>query len=734
MSVVVTISEKCQTCYSCVRNCPAKAIKVEDGQAKIVEERCVSCGNCVRVCAQKAKKIDTKDIDAVRVFLKTQNTVAMLAPSFPAAFPGIEVDELFSALYKLGFSSVEEVTQGIELTVPSYRQYLSETWGTVIASYCPAVVGLIERHYPNLIPMLAPVDSAVMATAKLVRKRHRNVEVVFIGPCVAKKEEARGDDRNLVNAVLTFRELKCLFRENGIELKEKKVCIPESGEFLPSLFPVSGGLLKNLGLNDEIVPELSVVEGKDDCVEVIQNLSEGIIAPRFLDILFCKGCVDGPEIDTDIDFFTRKELVLRHAKAACSRFEGGMPELELSRKYADRSVPLQYPTENEIREILKHTYKVAPEDELNCGSCGYNTCREKAVAVYQGLAEIDMCLPYLLNKSRGEIEYYRDRLNFPKASKYILDAIIGESPVISSLKRLIEKAAASDSTVLIQGESGVGKEIVAQAIHNISSRSKNPFVAINCAAVPELLLESELFGYEEGAFTGARKGGKPGKFELADGGTILLDEIGDLPLNMQAKLLRVVQEKEFERVGGTRVIRFDVRVIAATNKDLRKLTAEGKFRIDLFYRLNVLPLYVSPLRERKDDIPLLIGHFIEKISREKNISPRIISEEAMELLLKYNWPGNVRELENIIERALFLTEGTVVRPESLPPHIQALGKDGTTNEFRPMKDAVKEVERRLVVEALQRTNNNKVMAAKLLGITRVTLYQKMKEYDIRMSE
>lgn len=734
MGAVITIKEKCQTCYSCIRNCPAKAIKVEEGQAVIVEERCISCGNCVRVCAQKAKKIDDRDMDSVRVYLKTQTVIAMLAPSFPAAFPGVDAQELCAALLNIGFESVEEVAIGVKLTVPEYKDYLSRHEETVIASYCPAVVGLIERHYPNLIPQLAPIDSAVMATAKYIRKKNRFAQIVFIGPCVAKKEESRLDPRNLVNAVLTFRELKCLLAEHDIVLTGEQKEPKETPEILPRIFPVSGGLLKNLGMVGELVPELSIVEGKDDCVEVIQNLSQGKIAPRFLDILFCKGCVDGPEIDTDIDLFTRKALVLQHARKSSLKLNDRMPRLDLSRQFVDRSVILPFPTEKEIKEILKHTYKTKPEDELNCGACGYETCREKAAAVYQGLAEIDMCLPYLLAKSRGEIEYYRDRLNMPKASKYILDTIIGESLLIQNLKKIIEKAAAGNSTVLIQGESGVGKEIIAQAIHNISPRSKQPFVAINCAALPELLLESELFGYEEGAFTGARKGGKPGKFELANGGTLLLDEIGDLPLAMQAKLLRVIQEREFERVGGTRVIKFDIRVIAATNKDLRKLIAEGKFRVDLFYRLNVLPLYVPPLRERKHDIPLLVGHFIEKISREKNISPKVISDDTMELLLQYAWPGNVRELENIIERAQFLTEGNVVRPETLPPHIQVLGRDPAVLTIKPMKETIREVERQLITEALQKAKNNKVAAARILGITRVTLYQKLKDYNMTGEE
>lgn len=380
---------------------------------------------------------------------------------------------------------------------------------------------------------------------------------------------------------------------------------------------------------------------------------------------------------------------------------------------------------------MKHTYKIKPEDELNCGACGYNTCREKAIAVYQGLAEIDMCLPYLLHKSRGEIEYYRDRLKKTVTPpSHYLDAIIGESEVIKNLKRTVEKAAKSDSTILIQGESGVGKEMIALAVHNLSNRRNKPFIGINCAALPELLLESELFGYEEGAFTGARKGGKLGKFELAEGGTILLDEIGDLPLSMQAKLLRVLQEREFERVGGTSTIKLNVRVMAATNRDLRKLAQEGKFRIDLFYRLNVLPISVPPLRARTEDIPLLIGHFIEKLTKDKNISPKIVADETLELLLKYDWPGNVRELENIVERAIYLTEGNVIREDCLPPHIRELRGYSSGQSIKPIKEAVREIEKQLITEALKATKGNKVMTAKLLGITRVTLYQKLKEFNM----
>lgn len=735
MAVVQTIWEKCQTCYSCIRNCPAKAIRVVEGQATVVDERCVSCGNCVRVCAQKAKVVDSQDIDFVRESLISKSEIAiMLAPSFPASFPGLEANQLFEALRDLGFSHVEEVTTGVQLTVPKYQELIEQSCNKpIIASYCPAIVGLIEKHYPKLIDYLAPIDSAVTATGKYLRKKLKNTKVVLAGPCIAKKEEARSDKRKIIDAVLTFKEVKQLFKEFNIKVPEGSVKIQQGDAFLPKLFPVPGGLVKNLKLFEGFIPDLASIEGKDNSLEILRNINDGKIEPVFLDILFCQGCIDGPEIDSSVDLLTRKALVFEYSSEKPKNKLRKLPDLDLSREYTDKSRLLPYPSENEIKAILKYTYKIKAEDELNCGACGYNTCREKAIAVYQGLAEIDMCLPYLIHKSRGEIEYYRERLKKgTKAERQYLDAIIGESETIKNLKKTIEKASKGDSTILVHGESGVGKELIAMAIHNLSERRDKPFIGINCAALPELLLESELFGYEEGAFTGARKGGKIGKFEMAEGGTILLDEVGDLPLNMQAKLLRVLQEREFERVGGTTTIKLNVRVIAATNRDLRKLAQEGKFRIDLFYRLNVLPIAVCPLRVRKEDIPLLIGHFIAKLTKNKNISPKLLADDTLELLLKYNWPGNVRELENIVERAIYLTEGNVIRDDVLPPHIRELRSTEKNVTIRPIKDTVHEVEKKLITEALKATKGNKVMAAKLLGITRVTLYQKIKDYAIEV--
>ena len=269
---------------------------------------------------------------------------------------------------------------------------------------------------------------------------------------------------------------------------------------------------------------------------------------------------------------------------------------------------------------------------------------------------------------QSELEYYKEELRKVQGGKYTIDSIIGSSEKIQWLKNTTLRAAKGNSTVLVTGESGTGKELFAQAVHYASARRHGPFIKINCASIPENLLESELFGYEEGAFTGARKGGKPGKFEMASGGTVFLDEIGDMTMPMQAKLLRVLQEREIERVGGTRTTPVDVRVIAATNRDLDTMMKGGTFRQDLFYRLNIITLHIPPLRERPEDIPELCEALLYKINRSLQFELEGVSEEAMELLCRYDWPGNVRELENVLERSINLMEeiGKIL-PEHLPP-------------------------------------------------------------------
>ena len=312
-------------------------------------------------------------------------------------------------------------------------------------------------------------------------------------------------------------------------------------------------------------------------------------------------------------------------------------------------------------------------------------------------------------------------------------AILGTSAVIQDIRDLIDKIADTDSTVLILGESGTGKELVARALHYGSTRSKKPFVPINCGAIPEDLLESELFGYEKGAFTGAIAT-KIGRFEAADQGTVFLDEIGDMSPGLQVKILRVLQEKEFERVGGRSTIKVDVRVVAATNLDLEKAVEEKKFRNDLYYRLNVIPIHLPPLRDRKEDIPVLVEHFIEKMAKRKKKSIKGVNAEALRAFEAFDWPGNIRELENLMERLIVLKEeGSLITPRDLPEKIRQSKNPVIAPSQAPLpaegvdfNEAVDNYERELIVSALQRVNGVKKKAAEYLNLNRTTLIEKMK--------
>jgi Nif-specific regulatory protein len=293
---------------------------------------------------------------------------------------------------------------------------------------------------------------------------------------------------------------------------------------------------------------------------------------------------------------------------------------------------------------------------------------------------------------------------------------------------MISQVCRSNATVLIRGESGTGKELVANAIHFNSPRAKNTFVKVNCAALPATLIESELFGHEKGAFTGAIRQ-KRGKFELGNKGTIFLDEIGSIGLDVQANLLRVLQEKEFERVGGTQTIKSDVRIIAATSKNLEHAVEAETFRGDLYYRLNVFPIYLPPLRERKTDILLLADHFLENYAKENSKDIRRFSTPAIDMLMQYHWPGNVRELENCIERAVLLCEGGVVRSYHLPPTLQT-GEQSDTVPVRALDEAVAGLEREMIIDALKNTRGNMAMAAELLQTTVRKFTYKAKKYGV----
>jgi PAS domain S-box-containing protein len=336
-----------------------------------------------------------------------------------------------------------------------------------------------------------------------------------------------------------------------------------------------------------------------------------------------------------------------------------------------------------------------------------------------------------LSLLESKLKLYEEELINLRSTRYTFDSIVGESEEIQGLKREALKACANTFPVLITGESGTGKELFAQAIHNAGPRRLRPFVRINCAAIPRDLLESELFGYEKGAFTGAKAEGKPGKFELADAGTIFLDEIGDMPIEMQPKLLRAIEDKEFERVGGTRVVRSDFRVIAATNQNLESLLATGRFRKDLFYRLNVIALHIPPLRERPADIVALTRRFLDQTAREAGYATLAIDREAQRALGRCEWPGNVRELTNVLGRSVSALDGDTIRLADLPLYVQR-GRRGA--DLRRAATSLREMqsraERETLLATLKDTGFNKVRAARLLGIHRTLLYKKMRKYNL----
>ncbi len=348
------------------------------------------------------------------------------------------------------------------------------------------------------------------------------------------------------------------------------------------------------------------------------------------------------------------------------------------------------------------------------------------------------------DKPDGAVVSFRDisearRLIYDLSSTardYTFDDIIGQSDGILQVKKQALRVAGGNSTVLITGESGTGKEIFARAIHKASSREGGPFISVNCGAIPETLLESELFGYEGGAFTGAKKEGKSGKFELADGGTIFLDEIGEMPLHLQVKLLHVLQDMEIERVGGSKRIPVNVRVIAASNRDLEQMMLEGNFRKDLYFRLNVIPLRIPPLKDRREDIPALLEMCLQKYTSILDKQIDTIEPETMECLVNYNWPGNVRELENAIEYSVNMTDHEVLSISNLPPRIQkTLSRKSASSTNTALKDKMSDYERKILNEYLElygSTYEGKQMIAKKLDISRATLYRKLT--DLGLSE
>ena len=415
--LVTTIKDRCRRCYSCVRNCPAKAIKVEEGQAKVIDDRCIGCGNCIRVCAQSAKEVRSGIEEAAALLGASANyVIAGLAPSFPAAFADYLPGQVVTAVRALGFAEVMEVAFGAELVGEAYsRLFREDGRRTLISTACPAVVAYVQKHVPSLVPNLAPVVSPMCALGRVVKERyHPGAHVVFIGPCIAKKAEMNEPGvAGYVDAVLTFKELRDMWQAAAVDpsaLQESDFDGPPAG--LGRIFPISGGLLKTAALSADVMEtEIVVTEGKDNTVELLKEMADGKVDVRLLDVLFCEGCIGGPRMQNDLSLTARRKLVVDFARrhsvaerqaALQTRYDYG--GIDLSRAYEAQPAPrLPLPSEEDVERALRRTNKSRPEDELNCGACGYASCREKATAVCQGLAEAEMCLPFLIEQMEANL-------------------------------------------------------------------------------------------------------------------------------------------------------------------------------------------------------------------------------------------------------------------------------------------------------------------------------------------
>lgn len=383
-------------------------------------------------------------------------------------------------------------------------------------------------------------------------------------------------------------------------------------------------------------------------------------------------------------------------------------------------------------QLLKHVRETAPYTDIVMMTAHGNVedaidCLKQGASDYL-LKPFDMDDLIIRINRIAEVQSLKARnISLEDICLQRKENLIGSSSDMLDVYKLIKQAAPSDATILITGESGTGKELVAAALHDSSERQDKPYIRLNCAAIPDGLMESEMFGHERGAFTGAVSQ-KPGKFEIADGGTLLLDEISDLPLSLQPKLLRVLQEHEFQRVGGTRTISVDVRIICSTAKDLGREVKNRTFREDLFYRLRVIPIKLPPLRARKEDIPDLIKHFLHEYSLKRGL-PMSVSGDAMDCLLEYNYPGNIRELKNIIERASILAPEPQIKVNDLPGDLRN-GIDDKIDGTLILSEIVSNAEKETIIKALTRTSNSRTKAAELLGISRKNLWEKMKSYSI----
>ncbi len=517
--IVSTIGQKCKRCYSCIRECPAKAIRVVDGKAVIVPERCISCGHCVKVCSQGAKKIISDVEFTLNSILPSGDAVAIVAPSFAASFPDT-FEKLPAALRKLGFDKVCETAFGADLIAGEYKKCLeSNNSGKIISSPCPAVNNFIEKYYSNLVPNLAKIVSPMIAMGRYLKEKlGKDTRVVFIGPCVAKKSEYKDKEvDDAIDAVLTFTELKKILHEQNVVLAEM-----EDTKFDPPYansgksFPLAGGLIKTSEIPTDILEkDIIVVEGMKNVEEIIKDLSEDKINARFIDILFCEGCINGPAISSNLNYYSRREKVIEYIEKSLHDVDKivwrgelyNSRNIDYTREFTANSERIPEPDEETIKAILAKTDKFSPKDELNCGACGYRTCREYAIAIAKDLAEEDMCLPYLVDKlerAYQELQDAEDQLKHAEKLASIGQLAAGVAHEInnplgtimlysSMLKRDIENKRVSetnseDLTTIID-EANRCKNIVANLL-NFARQGKIKITRVDIAGLLESIIKT----------------------------------------------------------------------------------------------------------------------------------------------------------------------------------------------------------------------------------------------------
>ncbi|TWJ18854.1 sigma 54-interacting transcriptional regulator [Geobacter argillaceus] len=749
MHPITTNPDKCRKCYSCVRSCPVKAIKVEESYTEIIYSRCIGCGNCLNNCPQKAKQVSDKLVETENLLASPEPVIAVLGSSFPAFFHYVTPGQLVAGLKQLGFSEVHEGSSGVELIASSYAKVMEEASHPLIASHCPAVVDLIERHYPSLIDYLVPVVTPMVATGRRLKEVYgAQTKVVYISSCIAAKfDNHPNTNYDAIDVILTYRELDNFFRNRSIALS----ALPEQPfdgiePHLGRLFPIADGAFKAFSIaTDPLDTEIIAAQGEVNVMGLIKDLAQGRISPRMADLRFCyDGCIGGPGKNKELTSLYKRNLIIYHFKKGAPYqtlplYRQQMPLPSLERTFSDKYAPLQQPKGTDIKQILQTTNKLTRKDELNCRACGYRTCREYAVAVYQGLADLDMCLPHnlrQLEEDRGRLLEKYELAQRELDKEYGDQFIVGNDRKTTEVLDLIKQVGPTPTTVLIRGESGTGKELTARAIHRYSSRNDKPLVTLNCTTLTDSLLESELFGHKKGAFTGAIAD-KKGLFEAADNGTIFLDEIGDITPKLQAELLRVLDSGDVRPVGGTTTKNVDVRLIAATNKDLEAGVKEGWFREDLYYRLNVFTVTMPPLRKRTESIPMLAHHFLEKTRTKLNKQIVGIEDRAMKAMMRYAWPGNIREMQNIIERAAVLTHDDTIRLGNLPlifaeNYVEEAPEVLDLKSFKKEREPhVMRVEKKLILRYLSEAGGNVSKAAQLANIPRRTFYRILDKHGLK---